>query len=488
MFALRNAAMAGHLLAFRRVTGLDRLIDLSANKKLFLAAAIGIASLVLIGAVASQLVGNVKRQSDITDRQHAMLIEIAAIAVNSGHMERLERDLTLNEAARTTAYIEANAHIGRSNAALQGLVPADSQRRPLLSQMSRLVEQQRARLLMADAFRNPGWVVTNDKPHMPASTPDVEAIEELAERIWLEEKAELESSQAVEQQGFERIRLGAEVIGIIACLPGVLLLVLLRHEVIMQRRTAAGLAAANDGLDLKVRERTAQLAAANVRLTELSTRIEVARETERIQIAREVHDELGSTLTALKFDLVGSYGNGYMTSAGVTRKRVCRASVELVDAAMQTVRNILTVLRPNVLDKFGLWEAIRWKVEEFQQRMDIPCHLVVDENIPMFPSEPSISIYRVVEEALTNVARHANATRVDIVIRMQSDKVQVKISDNGSGITTRRALNATGFGITSMQERAKLLGGAFRILPNDPRGTTVWLDVPLMSVDGSAQA
>ena len=118
VLASRNAGIAGHLPAFRRDTGVDRLIDLPANKKLFLAAAIGIASLVLIGAVASQLVGNVKRQSDVTDRQHAMLIEIAAIAVNSGHMERLERDLTLSEATRNTAYIEATAHIGRSNAAL----------------------------------------------------------------------------------------------------------------------------------------------------------------------------------------------------------------------------------------------------------------------------------------------------------------------------------------------------------------------------------
>ena len=403
-------------------------------------------------------------------------------------MERLERDLTLSEAARTTAYIEANANIGHSNTVLQGLVPADSPRLPLLNHMSRLVEQQRARLLTPDPFKNPGGDVTNYKPSKQAFTSDIGVIEELAEVIWLGQKADLESSKAVELEGFRRIGVGAEVIGIIACLPGVLLLVLLRHEVIRQRRAAACLAAANDQLDLKVRERTAQLAAANTRLTELSTRIEVAREMERIQIAREVHDELGSTLTALKFELAGSYGNGYITGAGITRKRVRRTSVELVDAAMQTVRNILTVLRPNVLDRFGLWGAIRWKVEEFQQRMDIPCHLVVDENIPMFPSEPSISIYRVVEEALTNVARHANATRVDIVIRMQSDKVQVKISDNGSGITAQRALNATGFGITSMQERARLLGGAFRILPNDPRGTTVWLDVPLMSADESAQA
>ena len=418
---------------------IKRLETLSVDKKVGLVAAVGFASLLIVGGMASHVVKEVKLHSDATDRTHAVLIELTALDTNIDHMERLERDLTLDRVTLFGAYAEARRNAEHSITALERLLPPGSPRRVVLRDMARLIDQQQAPSLVGEAADS--WNPDAPLAQSPVSKmtgSQAGAIAVLVDDMWEAERSELEHSKAVEQEGFRRISAGAMIIGIVGCLPGVLLLILLRQDAIMQRRAASALALANDQLDLKVQERTAELAAANDRLRELTARMEAAREEERMHIAREVHDELGSTLTALKLELTGSYGNGYITCDGHTRARQRRSSVELVDAAMQTVRNVLTVLRPNVLDRYGLWEALKEKAAQFQERMRIPCHLSIDSRPLELPSEVSIGVYRVVEEALTNVARHANATRIDVLVRMRGDTLQIAVSDNGRGITKQQ--------------------------------------------------
>lgn len=335
----------------------DRLIRIPSKRKYCLAAASGFVSLIVVAGLAFHVVGSVRRQSDATDRMHAVLIELSAIGANAENMERLERDVSVNRVAMAAAFAEGNENMARSIGALESLIPEDSARRALLRDMSKLVARQRISLLkqqpseITDGSAEP-WLSLGDD------------IEVLAHQMWQAEKRELDVSKAAEHEGFAHIRNWVVAIAIAACLPGALLLLLLRHDVVTQRRAAALLARVNSRLDLKVKERTAELAAANERLHELSARIQAAREEERLHIAREVHDELGSTLTALKLELSGSAKQ--LDASGNHRLRHRRASADLVDMALQTVQNVVTALRPSVLDKFGLWEAIAWKAEQFE--------------------------------------------------------------------------------------------------------------------------
>jgi hypothetical protein len=226
-----------------KLPGIERLARLSVDKKAGLVAAVGLTSLILVGGLASHVVATVKRQSDATDRTHAVLIELTAITAHIAHMERLERDLTLDTAARIGAYVEANQNAARSVAALEQLLPLDSPRRVVLRDMSRLIERQRARLLAQEPATGREVAAPWQPPAARSIASDVEAIEDLADHMWQSENSELERSKTVEQEGFRRIGAGAMIIGIVGSLPGLLLLFLLRHDAIMQRRAAASLAA-----------------------------------------------------------------------------------------------------------------------------------------------------------------------------------------------------------------------------------------------------
>lgn len=458
------------------VPGMERLTTLSIRTKVMLAGGLGLLSLLLVGLIASHVVSTVKRQSDATDRAYSVLLELTAMMTAVEHIEHASRDTDLAPAARALAVDEGMRTISRSIVALQRLMPEDYPRRAILDRLLRRLQEKLA------------WLQAQGAGKADALAANEEDIEALAEELWQAEKAELERSKDVEQEGFRRIGGGAVIIGIVGCIPGVLLLLILRHDAMLHRRAAASLAQANAELDAIVRKRTEDLAAANTRLRELSVRIETAREQERREIAREVHDELGATLTALKIELAGSYGGGRVGTGERTRPRVRRAGTELVDAALQTVRNVLTALRPNLLDRYGLWEALRYKTGDLQQRMSIPCRLALGENLPELPTAQAIAVYRVVEEALTNVMRHSGATRVDVAARVEDGLLRVSVCDNGRGITAERLAMRQTYGVTSMMERATLLGGELRIDGPPDGGTRIWLDIPLVQMHERARA
>jgi signal transduction histidine kinase len=191
-------------------------------------------------------------------------------------------------------------------------------------------------------------------------------------------------------------------------------------------------------------------------LSRLSAHVEGLKEQERGHIAREIHDDLGGILTAIKIMLM-RLGNGLDPEAKEALHRLQSAEA-LVDTAMEATRRIATELRPGILD-LGVVAAIEWQAAEFAKRMDMSCQVTcAHKEIPL-DNEISIALFRIFQEALTNVAKHARATRVEVELEADAAYVMLQVHDNGHGIAGVDLAKPQAFGILGMQERARNLGG-----------------------------
>ena len=230
--------------------------------------------------------------------------------------------------------------------------------------------------------------------------------------------------------------------------------------------------------DLSEMKRAEQeLRASSEQLRNLAAHLLSVREEERARISREVHDELGQSLTAVKMDLAWLAGrlprrNGQML------KRI-RSTRQLADDIIQSIRRISTELRPAVLD-LGLAEAVEWQVQEFQTRSGIQCtvRLLTREVVA---SNASTAMFRIFQETLTNVARHAKATRTEVVLQKQQDWLVLLIRDNGRGFDQADPSLSKSLGLLGMRERAAILGGRVNISSAPGKGTTVTAWIPLRS-------
>lgn len=211
-------------------------------------------------------------------------------------------------------------------------------------------------------------------------------------------------------------------------------------------------------------------------LRDLSAHLQAVREEEQTRIAREIHDELGQLLTALKMDLSWL---GSRLPAGLSPLREkTRLMTKLVDTTIDTVRRIAADLRPGLLDDLGLAAAIEWQAREFSRRSGIACVLDLDAEEALDDRDLATALFRIFQEVLTNVARHAAATEVRIGLRKRAKGVELEISDNGRGITRRQCTDPTSLGIAGMRERMHPWGGEVRIAGRRGRGTRVLVRVP----------
>jgi signal transduction histidine kinase len=212
-------------------------------------------------------------------------------------------------------------------------------------------------------------------------------------------------------------------------------------------------------------------------LRALTTYLQYVREEERTRIAREVHDELGQALTGLKLDL-----SWLLTKVGKNRTPVTdkvKTMVAHIDETIQTVRRIATELRPGILDSLGLVAAIEWQANEFHTRTSIPCHVETTVGDTVFDQEFSTVFFRIFQETLTNIIRHAKATRVDVRLAEEDGKAVLTVKDNGKGITEEEMANTKSIGLVGMRERARLIGGELSLQGAPGQGTAVTLRVPL---------
>jgi PAS domain S-box-containing protein len=221
--------------------------------------------------------------------------------------------------------------------------------------------------------------------------------------------------------------------------------------------------------------------ASHEQMQALSAYLLSVREEERTRIAREIHDELGQALTILKFD-ISALGKKLSEDQHELLEKVWAMSA-MIDNTTNSIRRICADLRPAILD-FGLTAAIEWLTTEFQKMTGIKCHIdVKTAGVTLdiaLSEELSTSIFRICQEALTNVARHADATSVSIVLEKKYDKLVLNISDNGKGIESAEPSKSHSFGVLGIKERTRLLGGEISIQGNSKTGTQLKLVVPII--------
>jgi PAS domain S-box-containing protein len=224
-----------------------------------------------------------------------------------------------------------------------------------------------------------------------------------------------------------------------------------------------------------------QLKRSNEELRALSARLHSVREEESARIAREIHDELGGAMSSLKWDME-EIGEILSESTDPPRLAALRervgAMITLTDNTVDAVRRISSELRPTALAEFGLVEALRWHAQQFQARTGITVHCDCPPESAELNREQATAVFRIVQEALTNVLRHARATRVDINIRSEGGRCVLTVSDNGRGITEAEKTGLQSLGMLGMRERAHLLGGEINVEGVEGRGTVVTLRVP----------
>lgn len=228
---------------------------------------------------------------------------------------------------------------------------------------------------------------------------------------------------------------------------------------------------------LELADEYAERRRAEEELRNLSEHLQTVREEERTGVAREIHDELGQALTVLKMDL--SWVKDRLPSDQDQLVKRTESMLGLTDNTIQSVKKICTELRPGLLDDLGICAAIEWQAGEFQKRTGIECRITLDPDEISLDKKTSTAIFRVFQEALTNVARHANATRVDASLVEQMERLELEVKDNGRGITEREVRKPKSFGLIGMRERIHFLGGDFEIKGTKGRGTVLKVSIPL---------
>ncbi|WP_242489870.1 histidine kinase [Noviherbaspirillum cavernae] len=219
-------------------------------------------------------------------------------------------------------------------------------------------------------------------------------------------------------------------------------------------------------------------------LRQLASYQDRVKEDERKRIAREIHDDLGQNLLALRIDVSMLYARTGNTHPKLNRK--VHAVLDQIDVTMKAMRSIINNLRPTVLD-LGLNAAIEWQVKDFQRRSGIECHLHMQGRELVLDDSRATALFRILQESLNNVLRHAQATRADIKLQQNGDTLFMQVADNGIGIFPGCRRNANSFGLVGIRERTGALGGRLVIDSGQHKGTTLIVSIPVESegADGS---
>jgi PAS domain S-box-containing protein len=231
-----------------------------------------------------------------------------------------------------------------------------------------------------------------------------------------------------------------------------------------------------DALRLREARLEEAIARRTAALRRMADHLEMVREEEKRAIARELHDDMGAALTSLSMHLEGTYELFPDEPKWMDRKAKIQA---LLKSVVKTTRRLQTELRPTMLDLFGIKAAIHELADDFTQNSGIACHPNLPDEDVSIGHKLEIKLYRMLQEVLNNVVKHAQATKVDIILDVDEDRVALTVRDNGVGITPERRDNPSTYGLRGLHERAAFLGGTVHIAAGNKGGTTVSIELPL---------
>ncbi|MBP9854477.1 MAG: PAS domain S-box protein [Candidatus Omnitrophica bacterium] len=214
------------------------------------------------------------------------------------------------------------------------------------------------------------------------------------------------------------------------------------------------------------------------RLKKLAAYMTTVREEERSTIAREIHDELGQLLTAIKMDLSWLEENAFKGQTEKFTERMAETN-HLIDMTITSVQEIVVQLRPSILDNLGIIEAIKWQAKEFEKRTNVKCSVNINANGIKINNDTSTALFRIFQESLTNIMRHAQATQVEVFVDNDAEKFFMEISDNGRGMPKEKLFDAKSFGLMGMRERVEMFSGNIDFEGEAGKGTTVKVFIPL---------
>ncbi|MFQ5442978.1 MAG: PAS domain S-box protein [Nitrospinales bacterium] len=219
------------------------------------------------------------------------------------------------------------------------------------------------------------------------------------------------------------------------------------------------------------------------RLRSLNNQLQSVREEEKARIAREIHDELGQALTMLKFDISLVEKEISSTDHAVFQKT--KSMKDLIEGTIKVVQRIATELRPQMLDIMGLCETLKWQSKEFQKRTGTICDLIIEPEKIIVDTERSTALFRVYQEALTNVARHAKANRVQTSFKKESNNLILEIKDNGIGMDEKSVGDPQSLGLIGIRERVLIWGGQFQLRSEPGKGTAMTIIIPFSDSDSN---
>ena len=246
--------------------------------------------------------------------------------------------------------------------------------------------------------------------------------------------------------------------------------VLTSRELVRRERMRVRLLEQKHMLEEQVRDRTAELSA-------LSSDLQHVQEVEKSELARELHDEMGSILVSAKMDVSWAISRIRQTHPEVTEK--LQRALNTLDDGVEIKRRIIDDLRPALLDNLGLGAAITWHVEQMSERSGLLCTVLVPEDDSPLPGHISIALFRVAQEALTNIVRHAKAANTRVELQRTAEEVRLEIKDDGDGLPPAAQAGQTAHGILSMRQRILGVGGEFDMRSGRALGTVIRVRVPL---------
>ncbi|MBU4122764.1 sensor histidine kinase, partial [bacterium] len=220
-----------------------------------------------------------------------------------------------------------------------------------------------------------------------------------------------------------------------------------------------------------------ELKKSHKKLRELFEHLETVREDERKNIAHDIHDELGQSLTALKVD-IGWLNKNLHKDKDLLLEQTS-SMLKFIDTTVQNMQRIVLNLRPVLLDDFGISAAVLWYTEDFEKRSGIKCKISLKPNEIIIDKNRSILIFRIYQELLTNVIRHAKATSVKIQMIKKTNRLILDIEDNGRGITEQKIFSHRSFGLLGVKERIHFWGGKLQITGTPDKGTKINIELPL---------